>query len=339
VTATGVGYQSFLGSSVEEASFGAATARTNFLEFTDESLTWEPTTKSAQGIRGGAFVPLESQDQVVSVSGGGDVTCYVPTKGFGRYLLMSMGAVATTTISGTGGTPSTDAYQHVFTMADLDGNSRTWQVATKLGGVYKTKTLTGTKVTTLKLAMAQSDFLTATLSLDAQNVSTTVAADTPTFLAGRGVFSYADANATLTVDGAAFDGVTAWDLSIPNELRTDGYFFGAGGTKTEQSRNGFPMPTGTLTAEWQSQTLVDKFMSQDSLALVITCTNKLINSVSSVDTYEMLKIEMPCVKLGGELPKVGGPGVISLSHPFRVLDNETDEPITVTYVSVDTAVT
>lgn len=328
--AAGVGLYSYLGSSAAEATFGTAQTRDNFLEFTNESLNWTPTTKSAQGIRATGLVPLATQDKLVSVAAAGDINCYVPTKGFGRYLAMSLGAPTTTTITGT-----PNAYQHVFTMQDLDGNSRTFQVGMKQDGAYVTKTITGGKVTSLKLALAQSDFLTATISIDGQDATEDEDADTPTFLAGRGVFSFVDG--AITVDGSPYVGVTAYDLTIPTSLKTDSYYLGAQGKKGEQARDGFPQPTGTLTADWIDDVLTGKFLSQASLGLVLTMTAATINAVPAVETF---KVELPSIKLGGDLPQVGGPGVISLSSSFRVLDDGTNPPVKITYIeSAETAVT
>jgi hypothetical protein len=83
-----------------ETTYGTSVARDRGLEFTTEGMNYTPTRKSAMGIHAGGQVALASQEQTVAVGASGSVTCYVPTKQFGRFLLHSLGAVTTTTIAG-----------------------------------------------------------------------------------------------------------------------------------------------------------------------------------------------------------------------------------------------
>jgi hypothetical protein len=52
----------------------------------------------------------------------------------------------------------------------------------------------------------------------------------------------------------------------------------------------------------------------------------------------LLDIIIPNIKLDGESPKVGGPGVVTQAVPFTGLDDEATVPIQITYQSEDTAI-
>jgi hypothetical protein len=311
-----------------ETVYGTPVARDRGIEFTTEGMNYAPTRKSAMGIHAGGMVALASQQQTVAISATGSVTCYVPTKQFGRYLLHSLGAVATTTLSGT----PTNGYQHVFTLAELQGKSLTIQKGVpRRDGTIVPYTFTGSKISSLQLSLQAQDFLTATMNFDSQDMQTAPALDTPTYPTGRAAFSYV--NATVTIDGTAYSGVTGWDLTIDNKPKVDDFFIGGGGKKNEPVRNDWLGLTGTLSGAFFDATLVNKFITDASAALVLTITAGQINTVPTLETF---KVELPAIRFSGDTPNIQGASAPTLSLPYEVLDDGTNPPIKITYISTDT---
>jgi hypothetical protein len=310
-----------------ETVYGTSVARDRGIEITGEQMDYNPTRKSAMGIHAGGMVALASQQQTVAVSGAGSVTCYVPTKQFGRLLLHTLGSVATTTLSGT----PTNGFQHVFTLAELQGKSLTIQKGMpRRDNTVVPYTFTGAKMTSMQLSLQAQDFLTTTMNWDFQDMQTAPALDTPTYPSGRAAFSYV--NATILIDGSAYSGITGWDLTIDNKPKVDDYFIGGGGKKNEPVRNDWLGLTGNLSGAFFDSTLLNKFITNSSAALILTITAGQINTVPTVETF---KVELPAIRFTGNMPNLQGAAAPTLSMPYEVLDDGTNPPVKITYISTD----
>lgn len=328
---TGVGLLTTFGCA-EETVYGTSVAPDRWFEITTEALERKNTILRSNGLRSGAIHSRRSSRRVVSAQqGGGTFTMEVPTSGFGRLLKHALGG--TPTVVQQGGTP---AYLQTHAMGSNAGKSLTVQKVIRDGAnaVVQQFTHVGAKVLSVEFSISVDQLLLATVTLDGrkEEISTAVAA--PTYPSNK-PFHFGQVN-VLTLAGAAVAKVTNATIKIDRPQKTDGFYLGGAGLKSEPTENDFPMISGSLTAEFDSANktaLYDAFAADTALALVLTFTGAQISGIYN----EFISFSIPAIHLGGETPKLGGPGVVSVTVPFEAGWDGTNADMTVTYQSVDTA--
>lgn len=117
-------------------------------------------------------------------------------------------------------------------------------------------------------------------------------------------------------------------------LDTSRYFLGSNGFKAEQIENGFRKLSGTFVAEFLSaETYYNAFAADTTTGLQLTFTGGTAGT--SGTNSDTLSIIFPNIKLDGESPMVGGPGVVTESCSFTGLDDNATAPYQIQYVSSD----
>jgi Phage tail tube protein len=120
-------------------------------------------------------------------------------------------------------------------------------------------------------------------------------------------------------------------------LDTNRYFIGSAGFKAEQIENGFRQLTGQFVAEFLSaETYYNAFASDSTTSLQLTFVGGTAGT--SGTNSDTVTIIYPNIKLNGESPTIGGPGVITESCAFVALDDNLTVPYQITYVSSDATV-
>jgi hypothetical protein len=105
-------------------------------------------------------------------------------------------------------------------------------------------------------------------------------------------------------------------------------------TKREQLANAFRKYTGTLVVEFANLTdMYNAYYADTPVTLQLNFTSP---TLAGVGHYASLSILCPAIYLNGTPPEVDGPGVITVSVPFDILDDGTDPVIQFTTVSTDT---
>ena len=327
--AIGSGIGSWLGIK-KESSFGTAVTVDRFYEFNSEGTKYVKNTVVGQGLRNGGLVARANRRVVTTLAGEGDFEVDIQTRGMGLLFSLATGSVPT-------GTLANGAYTYLFTASDLISDSFTTQVAVpQYGGTLTYKTLTGCKVTNFELSVGAGDIAKAKFSLDSKGFSTgssTSATVAYTNIATSNLFHFAQGSITDNVS-TTYANIKDFSLTIDNSLKTDRYNLGAAGSKSEQIINGFRTISGKVTAEFTDTVLLDKFIADTTAGLKLTFEGATIGSASDKET---LSITLPACKFDGDSPMVSGPGVIDVSFGFTVFDNGTDEPFTITYKTLDSA--
>lgn len=328
---TGVGLLTTFGCA-EEVTYGTAVAPDRWFEITSEALERKNTVIQSNGLRSGAIHSRRSSRRVVAAQqGGGSFTMEVPTSGFGRLLKHAMGG--TPVVAQQGGTT---AYLQTHALGSNAGKSLTAQKVIRDGAnaVVQQFTQVGVKVLSVEFSISVDQLLLATFTVDgrSENVSTAVAA--PSYASNK-PFHFGQVN-VLTLAGTPVAKVTdaTWKLDRPQ--RTDGFYLGSAGLKSEPIENDFPMVTGSLTAEFDSANktaLYDAFAADAALALVLTFEGATISGIYK----ETISFSIPAIHLIGETPKVSGPGAVAVTVPFEGAWDGTNPDMTVLYTSTDTA--
>jgi len=311
-----------------ETTFNNAVIVDRFYEFNSENLAYNKKTVVGMGLRAGGLLPRSQRRVVTTFDATGDFEIDLPTRGLGLLLGHATGTLASPT------TVSTGVYSYTFTLGDVYGKSMTVQAGVpQYGGTVTPKTITGAKISSFDLSVANGEIAKGKFSIDGAGFSTT----TPTLASGASyplqgsVFHFAQA--AITIDGSAVANVKDFTVSVNNTLKVDRFNLGAAGAKAEQGINGFRTVTGSLTAEFTDTTLLNKFLADTSAAIVVTFTGNTIAA-----TYkETLSITIPAAKFNADTPNVAGPGVVDLSMTFDAYDNGTDAPLTIVYQSADSA--
>ena len=320
--ATGTGVQAKLSitpGSAGETAYGTLTAATRGLEFNNENLEYRKNVVQSMGLRGTGSqnLPLSTRRVVTTSDAGGDFEIDLMTRGCGILLAHCMGSF-----------PSYTAGAYAFTLGDPSSKSFSTQVQVpQYDGTITTKTLKGCKVTGFEIGMDNQGIAKLKTTVDAQALVTDQAAATVTYVNSGSYDPLHFAGANLKVDTVNSTIVKDFTLTVDNALKTDRYNLTANGLKQAPVQNGFRKITGKFAAEFSGTGILAKFLADTNIALQLTITN----GSSSLD------INIPVARLNGSTPTVKGPDAVDVDFEFEVLYDGTNEPLTITYTTADTA--
>lgn len=311
----------------QETTFGTRNVPDHFYELVSETMKLNKTRTPAKGIRPGKLLQRGQRFRTTHTDVTGDLSLEVASNSFGLLFKHCLGAV-TTTADGAG-------KKHSCTVGDTFGLSLTAQIGTpNVNGTVDVFEYTGCKVSDWELSTAVDQVLALKLTLDgvAETTNQTLASPSWPSNTTNEVF-FAD-EVALTINSVV---VPVKDLSITgkNNMKVDRFFLGSK-TKSEQLLNAYMDITGTVTPEWLgiSQNLYSNFVNDTlTAALVVTCTGS-----KTYDTAKPNKIvvTIPCIRYDGTSPDVSGYDVVDQPLPFTVLDDDTNQPITIDYYTADT---
>ncbi len=139
-------------------------------------------------------------------------------------------------------------------------------------------------------------------------------------------------------DASAAVNVRDFTFTYDNGLDTNGWNFGGSGKRSRKPALGKRVGSGSLTVEYDSNTLRDAWIAGTSLGLILTF--KDLSAAISGSNYPTFQIVAPVIKLGGELPKITTPGeVVTQTIPFVVQDGRSaSHPLYVAIVTAETAI-
>lgn len=328
-----------------ETVYGTGVTPTRFVEFTDESLDWAPDFVQGGGLRAGWRTARSGRRALGTQHVEGDLTVEAVTKGLGMLWNAALGNSTVTKI-GTG-----PAYQHLHTPTTTDYlPSYTIQKGVPLlgGGAVQPHTFQGCVCANFELSVGTGEILKLKTSWQGRDVVTATAYTPPVYAAEPvSVFTFAGGTialgGTVTVPtatalasgGTAIGNIREASVSWDNQIDDDGYTLGAGGKRGRKPAILGGEGKGSLTAEFDSTSLRDAYLNQTDLALVLTFTAGAALQTGIVPT---LQVVAPCVRLEGELPKVGGAEVVTQSIDYTILDNLSgSSPLYVAQITGDTA--
>ena len=320
---SGIGAQFGL---ITETTFNTYVAPTRFHEFNSESLTYRKKTVESRGLRAGGQAPRSVRRVVTTFDAGGDVELDVTNRTMGVLLSHMMGTAPSPTLVTTG------VYTQTFTLGDPYARSFTAQVGVpQYGGTVTPKTLTGCKIPSWSLSVANGDLLKAKFTIDAAGYSTSQSLATASYTTAAEVLHFAQG--AITVDATPVANIRDFDLTVDNAINTARYNLGGSGAKSTHNQVDFRKIGIKATAEFTDTTLSAKHLSDAAVALVLTFTGSLLTGTH----YNTLTITLPAVKLDTDQPMVGGPGEVNVSFTGTAYDDGTNEPLTIVTKNADSA--
>lgn len=352
--ATGSGLCSQFGFK-NETVFGTAVTVDHFLKHVSVGADGlQIISVTDEGLGGCALVPTVDRAVKVAQQVTRDVEVNVGTRGLGLILKQMLGSSATATQIA-----ATAAYRQIHWNGDLAGKSLTVQFgfpeATATGTV-RAHTINGAKITQWELSQARNDLLKLRFSLDGLNEVTNIALATaayPTgvaataneplrfnaFSAKLGGTASVNSGLVSVAGGTEIAGCRAASVKGVQPLRTDGFFSGGAGTKSEQllAGGGFQEFTSDLDLEFQSRTQVyDVYAAYQTAALELTWTGFI--DIGSTN-FGKLSVIMPNVKPVTSGINVSGPGGLDNKTSLRAYGDPagTLPAIQIEYISADTA--
>lgn len=312
-----------------ESTYGTPVVCDRFLEFDSESLERknEIIRSSALG-SGSLHLRRGSRSVVAARSGEGSIDMEVVTNGMGRLFRNFMGG--TPTITQQGGTA---AWKQVHTLGSLAGKSLTIQkqLRDEADTVVGAFTYHGCKFVSAEFKIDKKGKLMLTLTVDAEDEDTVTAAASPSLTATK-VFHFRQGS--LLIGGATAGNVESASVKVDRNMDTDRYHLGNAGVKKEPLVNDFPAITGTLSAEFADLTNYARFTADTAAALKL----EFVGDVIATTYYETLTIDLAEIRLTGETPKVGGPGLILVNHPWEAQWDGSSADMVVSYTSSDTSI-
>lgn len=313
----------------KETTYGTAVVVDKFYEYDSEGFGLDPSFLESGGLRAGRTFQQAARTKKTTHQAPGSVSLDVPTKGFGAILDLLHGASVSPVQQG-----GTAAYLQTHPIGTtLVNKSATVQVnKPDTSATDRAFTTLGAMVASWQFSLDTSGVLKCQLTFDGRDEKTDIALAPASYVAGVDSFDFTDALVT-TLAGANLASVTGFTLSGSNTLKTNRWFLGSGALKAKPIPTGFTEVTGTLDCEFESLSAYNHFAAGNPIAIVIPIEGAVI---AATHKYTW-KADMPACQIRGETPKVGGPDVLTQTIPFKVLDDGTNAPLTLTYMSTDTA--
>ena len=312
-----------------ETVYGTGVTPDQFLEFNSEGLERKNEIMRSNALGGGSLHLRRGSRSVVSGRWGeGSIEMDVVTNGMGRIIRNLLGG--TPTIAQQAATP---AYLQTHTLGSLLGKSLTIQkqLRDESDVVVGTFTFEGSKFTSGEFKIDKKGKLVLSLTVDAEDVTTATAAASPSLTATK-TFHYRQGS--LSIGGVPAALVQSASVKVDRKMDTDRYHLGNAGVKAEPLVNDFPDVTGGLSAEFASLDYYTLFVNDTPAELELDFTGDVIDGAYN----EQLTITVPEIRLTGETPKVGGPGLVLVNHPWEAQWDGSSADMVIALMSTDTAI-
>lgn len=340
------------------------------LEFKSESLELKKTTVQGQGLHAGGLVDRLGRRVLTNYDVNGSITVDLPTRNL-NLLLQNMTGSKNAPQTSTIFAPTQITTSGVYTSYHSPGNTFGQSLAFQKGvptvdAVVEPFTYVGCKINDWEISVSTGAIAQLTLSIDGRNelggsgngdplngsVPTLGAWPAPEFATGENLNVFHFRQATLfsggtpTLTGSAgsqiltlasataLGNVTTASVKETHSIDTSRYFLNGNGFKSEQIENGFRQITGAFDIEWLSnETMYSAFAADTTTSLQLSFVGPVIGTSGS--NTQLLTLTVPNIKLDGESPKVGGPGIVSESVSFTALDDESTASYQIKYQSTD----
>lgn len=307
-----------------ESVYGTAVAPDTRFEVISEKLVKKQDYIESKSLKAGRRF-LSTNGHVVGKSSvEGDVEMEIPSAGAGFWFKQLLGYVATTTPSG-----ATNRRLHTFTSASIDSLSFTTEIQrTDVAGTAHRFVYAGCALTDLEFDCKVGELATMKAGIFGQSETVSAAsAQSATYPTSTPlVFT----GASLSVNGTAVP-VKEFNCKIENGRKTDRYFLGS-------SQPSAPIEAdlrsceGKFTVEWTGLTQYNYFLNHNTDKALVAKFETQSAIEGSVKGY--VQITIPAIAYTGETP-TGGGDVIEQSIDFKALDDGTNEPVKIEYLSLD----
>lgn len=322
----------------KETTYGTPVVVDRFLPIlpNTDSLDMQPIVAESQGLRSGGRVARASSSVIVGYEGGGGWGMELQTKGMGTLFEACMGAGVSTLVGGT-------TYQQNFTLGSSPLPLTIQKVARLLDGTAAPQTYTGAVCRSLAISVDNNAIATVTPDFDCRAMATATAAASASYASGAATYHSLHAAITiggtvtaptttaLATGGTAVANVSAWNMTLDQALSSSPVKFGAAGLKS-QPKGSKPVPSGTMTIEYDSNTIRDAIIARTTLGMVLTLTTTEALSTG----FAQFSVYLPAIKLSGPMPQATGE-VVQQSVNWTAYWDETNEPVVISLRTADSS--
>lgn len=318
----------------KETTYGTRVAPTQFWEFESEGGQRQQKYLESRQLRAGRFFQSSSRRALTTHDAQVTLAGEFPNKG-GGFLLDLLHGNSVTPVQQT----TTTAYLQTHNVTGDPNKSATIQVGKpSANGTVNPFDYVGCMVTSANFACAIDDWLKFNFTFDAQDEQTNQTLATASYPTALESFHFEQCSVSvngvtqdLATTGALVKGFSL-DLSLPRA--TERYGLRSTALKAKPILNDYTPGSGSLSFEFDDMTQYGLFTAGTKVPVVITFTS---SSLAGTGNPFALTFTMSSCQFTGTTPAVGGPDILSFDAPFSILDDGTNPPVAITYMSTDTA--
>lgn len=317
-----------LGVATEE-TYGTYKAPSRFLPFESESLALEKNYIKTAGLRAGRLSQAANLHNATTRTAGGDFSVEFFNQGMGILLNQLHGETVTPTKI-----EEKSAYKQVHKIGTTDpfAKSLTVQVGRPdNSGTVRAFSYLGCKVTEFKVSIDAQGVAMTSITLDGQDEVTGEALGSATYDADTVPFDFTQM--VLKAGESELAYVRNVDITVSIGQNTERYHLGNEGVKDTPIVNDLVAVTANATLEFSGLTDHERYKNEETVSLSLVGTGATIVESNKFKAG----FTMPTAKQVSSSPAVGGPDVITQDVTFECLDDGTNPPLTVEYVSTDSA--
>lgn len=316
-----------------ETTYGTAATPTNWLEVTKAGLEIQVEHMMSEALRSGLKVQRSDRYVVNKKGVSGDIELDVTSNNLAKLLRHCLNDDRAYTTTKTGSSPYTYTYQ-IGDPASCP--PLTFQVGVAdINGTVNRMDATGCFVKEFNLSNQTDELLTMSISVDGRDMTPSASTVTSaSYASGTEVLSFAGGSVSIA---SATVPIRSLDVKVSHGIDTERYQINSTTLKSRPIRNALTDVSGSFSLEfgadaktWATDDLVTKMRAGTTIALVATWTG---STAISGTTYPSLSVSMPVCLVTKATPTIEGPGVNILNVDYKALDNGSNEPVTVTYVS------
>lgn len=318
-----------------EVTYGTGVAPTTWLEARSAGLEIQVEHMMSEALRPGLLVQRKDR-QVVNRKGvNGSIELDVTSNNMARFLrhCMNDDRAFSTTKTG-GGTAKTYTY-NIGDPATMP--SMTVQVGVAdIGGQVRRMDATGCYVSEFSVSNSVDEILQLSTTIDGRDMVPSSSAVTSA--------SYATTSEPLTFAGGSVSvagsvtPVKSFEMSVSHGIDLERYQINSTTLKSRPIRNAMTEITGTVEMEfgqssvgtWATDSLVDRYRAGTTIAVAGTWTG---NTAIDGTDFPSLGLNMPAAIITACTPTIDGPEIITLSVEYMVVDDGTNAPLALSYVS------
>lgn len=313
-----------------ESTYGTAVAPTRILELLDESVKLNEDRIESKGLRTGRRVLSSTGWAQGNRSVEGDFSLEARATGMGLLHKLMLGASATTTPAG-----ASTRRLHKATIGSLDGQSLTVQAIRTDSSTppVRVKTdFTGVKIANWDISCNVNEFVQYKIGVDGRDAAdSTSTLYSGTYPTGE-LLTYV--GGAITIDGTPVSVKTA-SVKGDNTISQARYVLGSKLKQEQIEQAGLRQIDGSITVDWTNNNGLYAKFTGGTLASVVLKFESATVIESTVKAS--VTITLPACRFdGGQVS--GGGEIIQQTVPFSIVDNGTDEPITIDYVTLDTSI-
>lgn len=304
----------------KETTYGTAVTVDKFTYMESEGLILEPGYIPSPFL--GTVVMDVAQESMYTSGAGGPILFPFFNKGMGVLLEQCFGTAVVAQVG------STTEYTHTFTLDTTNGKtgmSATVQILkpNTVGSLVNPFTMEGGKVTSFELTMDEQGVLKLNTTWLGETASFGTSLASASYGTNLAMFNWTQADVTL--NSSAFY-PKSFNLKCEFSVDDNRRSFGSS-DRREPIMNASPgvKVSGNLSGEFDDLTAYNLFAAGTFVPLEVTITGATIPSESN--PYKVV-ITCPNIRLKGDTPVVGGPGIVQNSAPFEAYKSGATAAIT-----------